>query len=105
MNKTKNTESLKPGWRRVKFGDVVQLSKARCADPLAEGVAAEAARALADDAARTVMVGNEAWFIARTEAANLHLGAHVASHDGKSHKWSNSNWRELNDLKRGAKQR
>lgn len=38
MNKTKNTESLKPGWRRVKFGDVVQLSKARCADPLAEGV-------------------------------------------------------------------
>jgi type I restriction enzyme, S subunit len=38
MHKTKNTESLKPGWRRVKFGDVVQLSKARCADPLAEGV-------------------------------------------------------------------
>jgi type I restriction enzyme S subunit len=38
MNKAKNTESLKPGWRRVKFGDVVQLSKARCADPLAEGV-------------------------------------------------------------------
>lgn len=31
-------ESLKPGWRRVKFGDVVQLSKARCADPLADGV-------------------------------------------------------------------
>ena len=29
---------LKPGWRRVKFGYVVQLSKARCADPLAEGV-------------------------------------------------------------------
>lgn len=29
---------LKPGWRHVKFGDVVQLSKARCADPLAEGV-------------------------------------------------------------------
>lgn len=25
-------------WRRVKFGDVVQLSKARCADPLASGV-------------------------------------------------------------------
>ena len=24
-------------WRRVKFGDVMQLSKARCADPLAEG--------------------------------------------------------------------
>lgn len=38
MHKTKNTESLKSGWRRVKFGDVVQLSKARCADPLAEGV-------------------------------------------------------------------
>ena len=38
MHKTKNNESLKPGWRRVKFGDVVQLSKARCADPLAEGV-------------------------------------------------------------------
>ena len=31
-------ESLKPGWRRVKFGDVVRLSKARCADPLVEGV-------------------------------------------------------------------
>lgn len=29
--------ALKPGWRRVKFGDVVRLSKARCADPLAEG--------------------------------------------------------------------
>jgi type I restriction enzyme, S subunit len=27
----------KPGWRQVKFGDVVRLSKARCADPLAEG--------------------------------------------------------------------
>jgi type I restriction enzyme S subunit len=38
MHKTKNTESLKTDWRRVKFGDVVQLSKARCADPLAEGV-------------------------------------------------------------------
>ena len=38
MHKTKNNESLKPGWRRVKFGDVVQLSKTRCADPLAEGV-------------------------------------------------------------------
>jgi type I restriction enzyme S subunit len=38
MRKTKNNESLKPGWRRVKFGDVVRLSKARCADPLAEGV-------------------------------------------------------------------
>ncbi len=29
---------LKPGWRRVRFGDVVRLSKARCADPLAEGI-------------------------------------------------------------------
>lgn len=32
------SKNLKPGWRRVKFGDVVRLSKARCADPLAEGV-------------------------------------------------------------------
>lgn len=31
-------KKLKPGWRKVKFGDVVQLSKARCADPLAEGI-------------------------------------------------------------------
>ena len=31
-------ETLKPGWRRVKFGDVVRLSKARCVDPLAKGV-------------------------------------------------------------------
>jgi type I restriction enzyme S subunit len=31
-------QSLKPDWRRVKFGDVVRLSKARCADPLAEGI-------------------------------------------------------------------
>ncbi len=30
--------NLKPGWRKVKFGDVVRLSKARCADPLAEGI-------------------------------------------------------------------
>lgn len=29
---------LAKGWRRVKLGDVVRLSKARCADPLAEGV-------------------------------------------------------------------
>lgn len=29
---------LAKGWKRVKFGDVVRLSKARCADPLAEGV-------------------------------------------------------------------
>lgn len=28
----------KASWRRVKFGDVVRLCKARCADPLAEGV-------------------------------------------------------------------
>lgn len=32
------SKPLKPGWKRVKFGDVVRLSKARCADPLAEGV-------------------------------------------------------------------
>ena len=31
-------KKLKLGWRKVKFGDVVRLSKARCADPLAEGV-------------------------------------------------------------------
>ena len=31
-------QSNKPDWRRVKFGDVVRLSKARCADPLTEGV-------------------------------------------------------------------
>ena len=29
---------MKSGWRKVKFGDVVRLSKARCADPLAKGV-------------------------------------------------------------------
>ncbi len=33
-------------------------------DAVADDVAAEAARALADDAARTVMLGNEAWFVA-----------------------------------------
>ena len=32
------SESLKPGWRRVKFGDVVRLSKARSQDPLADGI-------------------------------------------------------------------
>lgn len=32
------SESLKPGWRRVKFGDVVRLSKARSRDPLADGI-------------------------------------------------------------------
>ena len=31
-------EFLKPGWRRVKFGDVVRLSKARSQDPLADGI-------------------------------------------------------------------
>jgi len=31
-------QSNKPDWRRVKFGDVVRLSKGRSADPLAEGV-------------------------------------------------------------------
>ena len=29
---------MKQGCRKVKFGDVVRLSKARCADPLAEGI-------------------------------------------------------------------
>lgn len=33
----KNTGS-NPSWRKVKFGEVVRLSKARCVDPLAEGV-------------------------------------------------------------------
>ena len=31
-------EFLKPGWRRVKFGDVVRLSKARSQDPRADGI-------------------------------------------------------------------
>lgn len=31
-------ESLKPNWRKVKFGDVVRLSKARSQDPLADGI-------------------------------------------------------------------
>lgn len=30
-------KTLKPGWRRVKFGDVVRLSKARSQDPLTDG--------------------------------------------------------------------
>ena len=34
----KNNKTLKPGWRRVKFGDVVRLSKARSQDPLADGI-------------------------------------------------------------------
>ena len=29
---------LKPGWRRVKFGEVVQLNKDRCANPAEEGI-------------------------------------------------------------------
>lgn len=28
----------KANWRKVKFGEVVRLSKTRCQDPLAEGV-------------------------------------------------------------------
>jgi len=34
----KNNKALKPGWRRVKFGDVVRLSKARSQDPLTDGI-------------------------------------------------------------------
>lgn len=34
----KNNKTLKPGWRRVKFGEVVCLSKARSQDPLADGI-------------------------------------------------------------------
>ncbi len=34
----KNHKALKPGWRRVKFGDVVRLSKTRSQDPLADGI-------------------------------------------------------------------
>lgn len=34
----KKNKSLKPGWRQVRFGDVVQLSKARSQDPLADGI-------------------------------------------------------------------
>jgi type I restriction enzyme S subunit len=33
-----NSRGANTAWRRVRFGDVVRLSKARCADPLAEGV-------------------------------------------------------------------
>jgi len=29
---------LKPGWQRVKFGDVVRLNKETCKDPEAEGI-------------------------------------------------------------------
>ena len=34
----KNNKTLRPAWRRVKFGDVVRLSKARSQDPLADGI-------------------------------------------------------------------
>lgn len=34
----KKNKSLKPGWHQVKFGDVVQLAKARSQDPLADGI-------------------------------------------------------------------
>lgn len=30
-------KNLKPGWRWVKFGDVVKLSKERCSDPVTQG--------------------------------------------------------------------
>lgn len=33
-----SNKTLKPGWGRVKFGDVVRLSKARSKDPLADGI-------------------------------------------------------------------
>lgn len=33
-----NSNTLEPGWRQVKFGDVVQLSKVRSQDPLADGI-------------------------------------------------------------------
>jgi type I restriction enzyme, S subunit len=35
--KPEASKTLKPGWRRVKFGDVVRLAKARSAAPLAAG--------------------------------------------------------------------
>jgi type I restriction enzyme S subunit len=31
-------KAMKPSWRRVKFGDVVRISKARSQDPLADGI-------------------------------------------------------------------
>ena len=34
----KNNHAMSPGWRRIKFGDVVRLSKARSQDPLADGI-------------------------------------------------------------------
>jgi len=33
-----SNKTLKPGWRRAKFGEVVRLSKARSQDPLADGI-------------------------------------------------------------------
>ena len=33
-----NYKTLKPGWRLVKFGDVVRLAKGRSHDPLADGI-------------------------------------------------------------------
>lgn len=33
-----NNKTLKPGWRWVKFGDVVRLAKSRSQDPLADGI-------------------------------------------------------------------
>ncbi|MDY0071116.1 MAG: restriction endonuclease subunit S, partial [Thauera sp.] len=33
-----NKNALKPGWKRVKFGDVVRLSKARSKNPLGDGL-------------------------------------------------------------------
>lgn len=35
---TKTSKVLESGWSRVKFGDVVRVSKERCQDPLADGV-------------------------------------------------------------------
>jgi hypothetical protein len=32
------TDGLKPGWRRVKFGEVVRLSKESSKDPAADGL-------------------------------------------------------------------
>ena len=37
MSDKKKNKTLRPGWCRVKFGDVVQLSKARSQDPLTDG--------------------------------------------------------------------
>lgn len=37
LTKSENYNLLRPGWKRVKFGDVVRLSKARSNDPIADG--------------------------------------------------------------------